>query len=149
MNFDYETLRKLTTNELYNMYSMQLDTLKVKNEQNIMSDFKLVNFKVQKITKENGLLIFDVYMTIEMYDYLVTFNTNRVLRGTNKRKIHIDYLITFVKVDNECSEIKCPNCGAKLDITTSGKCPYCNSEVVVAPNDFVMSKKENIGQRLV
>ena len=35
MNFDYNTLRSKLTDELYNQYAMQLDTMKVKNEQNI------------------------------------------------------------------------------------------------------------------
>ena len=35
MNFDTNTIRNLTTDELYNMYSAQLTTLKVKKQQNI------------------------------------------------------------------------------------------------------------------
>ena len=41
MNFDYNTLRSKLTDELYNQYAMQLDTMKIKNEQNIMRDFNI------------------------------------------------------------------------------------------------------------
>ena len=34
--FDYDSLRKLTTDEMYNMYKMQLETLSIKNEKNII-----------------------------------------------------------------------------------------------------------------
>ena len=149
MNFDYDVLKNLTTDELYNMYSMQLDTLKTKNQQNIMSDFKLVGFRLENVTNDNGILNIETRMTVLMYDYLIDTNTKKIVRGTKKQKLYIQYMITFVKSNSNNIEIKCPNCGTKLDITTSGKCPYCNSEVVVAPNDFVMSKKENIGQRLL
>ena len=32
MNFDTDTIRKLTTDEIYNMYSSQLETLKLKKQ---------------------------------------------------------------------------------------------------------------------
>jgi len=41
MNLDYEALSKLCTNELYNFYKADLEVLKLKNGQNIMSDFNL------------------------------------------------------------------------------------------------------------
>jgi len=147
MNFDKESIRNLTTDELYNMYSTQLDVLKEKKEQNIMSDFKLVSFRIKRITKENGILTVETNMKIEMYDYLINSDTKELLRGSDKHKICIKYAITFVKNDNINNEFKCPNCGKKIDNKTSGKCPYCDSEIVVLPNDFVMSKKENLGQR--
>ena len=46
MNFDYDTLRKLTTDEIYNSYKMQLDVLRMKKQKNIMKDFELKGVKV-------------------------------------------------------------------------------------------------------
>ena len=39
-NFDYEEMRKLVSDELYNQYKLQLDTLKIKNQRNVMEDIK-------------------------------------------------------------------------------------------------------------
>ena len=46
MNFDEEELRKYVTDEMFNMYSSQLETLKVKNQQNIMENMILESFSI-------------------------------------------------------------------------------------------------------
>jgi len=145
-DFDYDKLRTLLTDELYNSYMMQLDALKLKNQKNIMSDFKLITANIYNITEENGLLNISVYLRVEMYDYVVD-SDQKVLRGDNKHKIDIEYEITFVKTNNEVHVTSCPNCGAKIEAVTSGKCEYCGSVIVVDAKDYVMSKKTCVGQR--
>ena len=51
MNFDTDTIRKLTTDEIYNMYSSQLETLKLKKQRNIMKDIELIDVKIIDIHK--------------------------------------------------------------------------------------------------
>ena len=145
-DFDYDILRVLLTDELYNTYMMQLDALKLKNQKNIMSDFKLITVKIYNITEENGLLNISIYLRCQMYDYVID-NEEKVVRGDKNHKIDIEYEITFVKTTNEIHETVCPNCGAKIDAVTSGKCDYCDSVIVVDAKDYVMSKKTCVGQR--
>ena len=57
MNLDDGKIRTLTTDELYNMYSMQLDTLRVKNEKNIMKEINLVTASLTNLKIENNILI--------------------------------------------------------------------------------------------
>ena len=147
MNFNYQGLEKNLTNELYNTYMMQLDVLKLKNQKNIMKDFELIDVKIINIKEENNLLNIETYLNVEMYDYVID-KDEKVIRGSNTHKINIEYLITFVKKsDNKDNIMKCPNCGASVDIVTSAKCEYCGSIIVVDARDFVMSKKTCIGQR--
>ena len=37
--------------------------------------------------------------------------------------------------------------GNEINMTVSGNCEYCRSKIVVNPNKYVLSKKENIRQR--
>ena len=46
MEFDYDVLGNKTTNELYNQYLMQLETLKAKGQKNVMNSFTYVKGKV-------------------------------------------------------------------------------------------------------
>lgn len=147
MNFDYDKLRVNLTDELYNTYMMQLDALKLKNQKNIMSDFDKINVKITNIRDENGLLNVSAYLRVTMYDYVVD-GSGSVVRGNDKRKIDIEYIVTFVKSSkDEHGDTICPNCGAKIDAVANGKCDYCGSTVVVDAKDFVLSKKTCIGQR--
>ena len=66
MNFDYDTLRNKLTDELYNQYAMQLDTMKIKNEQNIMNNYKLLRTYVTGIKEENGNIEITIQMVISL-----------------------------------------------------------------------------------
>ena len=149
MNFDTETIRKLTTDEIYNMYSSQLETLKLKKQKNIMKDITLLESKIIDIKKENDVITTSVYLKVKCYDYVIKEATNEVVRGKNNQKIVIEYILSFVKsATNNNNEEKCPNCGAPVEINSSATCPYCDSTLVKNSSDYVMSKKTCIGQSL-
>lgn len=149
MNFDTDTIRKLTTDEIFNMYSSQLETLKLKGQKNIMKDITLEEAKVIDINKVNNVITVSVYMRVKCYDYVIKENTGETVRGKDKQKIIIEYVLSFVKsAVNNKSEEKCPNCGAPVEINSSATCPYCDSVLVKDSSDYVMSKKTCIGQSL-
>ena len=149
MNFDTETIRKLTTDEIYNMYSSQLETLKLKKQKNIMKDIELIDVKIIDIYKENDVITIDTYLNVRCYDYVIKEATGEVVRGKDNAKINIKYKLSFVKsASNNKKEEKCPNCGAPVDIVSSATCPYCDSTLVKDAGDYVMSKKVSLGQTL-
>ena len=147
MEFDYDKLRELCTDELYNTYTSQLDTLKIKNGKNIMSDFDQEEIKIVGINKQNKLVTVEVYLRVTFYDYVINQKSKEVIRGTKDRKLTNNYEMQFVrKQDNSKKKTKCPNCGAEIDTVTSTKCEYCGSTIVVDANEFVLSKKTNINR---
>ena len=146
MNFDYNTLRKYTTDELFNMYESQLRVLKVKKQKNIMRDIQYKNAMITDIKIENGIEKVSVYLEVEQYDYVVDANNN-VVRGMANVRNNVEYIITLTRSMNNDNVSKCPNCGAKVDIVSGGICPYCDSTIVNKSNKFIMSKKECINQR--
>lgn len=149
MNFDTDTIRKLTTDEVYNMYSSQLETLKLKKQKNIMKNIELIDVKITDIRKENDTIRINAYLNVRCYDYVIKESTNEVVRGRDNAKINIKYMLTFVKSsDNNKLVEKCPNCGAPVDIVSSAECPYCDSTLVKTSSDYVMSKKVSLGQIL-
>ena len=113
----------------------------------IMNDINNHIIKIFNIKDENGITNVVVYMSISMYDYVVD-EKGKVVRGTDKFKALVEYEMTFVK-STEDKIIKCPNCGAELDIVTGGRCQYCRSDIVVNPTKFVLNKKKVIRQRRI
>lgn len=149
MNFDTDKIRKLTTDEIYNMYSSQLETLKLKNQKNIMKNIECVDSKITDITSVNGVITINVYLRVKVLDYVINVKTNKTVRGRDNARLDIEYNLTFVKSETDNKKIEtCPNCGAPVDIVSSATCPYCNSTLVKTASDYVMSKKTCIGQRL-
>ena len=148
MNFDTDTIRKLTTDEMYNMYSSQLETLKLKHQKNIMKNIEYVDANITNITKEDGVISVVVYLRVKCLDYVINEKTKKTLRGKDNIRLDIQYLLVFVKSEGDNSVVEtCPNCGAPVDIISSATCPYCDSTLVKNASDYVLSKKTCIRQR--
>ena len=101
MNFDYDALRTLVTDELYNSYYNQLQTLELKGQKNVMNNFFLIDEELLRIDEENGLWTILMRLEVEFNDYIVD-SDNKIVRGSNKDKVIMNYLLTFV--ENEKSE---------------------------------------------
>lgn len=145
MNFDEHSLRLLLTDELYNMYSNQLATLKTKGQKNIMNNFKYIDSKIFDIRQDNDIVTLKLFLHISMNDYIVD-NSNNVVRGNKNIPIDISYEITFIKSLQKNIDA-CPNCGAKIIDENNPRCPYCNTVILSGSNDWIMSKKECISQK--
>jgi len=147
MNFDEDTLRKCTTDEMYNMYLMQLDTLKVKNQKNIMYDIKYLNSSIKERYEENGQETIVMNMNVSCYDFIIDAKTNKVVRGSVS-KLHIySYELTFVRTKEIKNIDICPQCGAPVEGNNSGVCEYCKSTLISNNYTLVMSKKKMISQK--
>ena len=81
MNFEYDRLRSLCTDELYNSYLSQLDTLKLKHGQNIMHNFECLDTKITNIEEVNNEIVLTVFMCVEFYDYVINTKTNKIISG--------------------------------------------------------------------
>ena len=143
MNFDYDTLRNKLTDELYNQYAMQLDTMKIKNEQNIMSSFKHKETAITEIYEENGELVVTINSVITFYDFIV--QNGRVVRGNSTKKITSLYEMKFV-CNKEAMSNKCPSCHAPLNNNASQVCEYCGSVITKTGENWVMTKKQTKNQ---
>lgn len=143
MNFDYDTLRTLVTDELFNMYQTQLAPMEVKEQQNIMSDFKLQEIVLVSSSIENNIITTEILLTVSFFDYIVNKN-KKVIRGNKNRKVVMTYLLTFVSNGREIE--KCPHCGAQLE-KGSTICAYCKTTIQSA-NQMKLAKKEALRQTI-
>ena len=147
MNFDEETIRKCTTDEMCNMYLMQLDTLKVKNQKNIMYDIKYLGSSIKESYEENGQETIVMNMNVSCYDFIIDTKTSKVVRG-NASKLNVySYELTFVRTKENKSIDICPRCGAPVEGNNSGVCESCKSTIVSNNYTLVMSKKKMLVQK--
>lgn len=148
MEFDNDSLRNLTTDEMYNMYISQLETLKLKKQQNVMRDFNLYDFEVIGMETDNNNISITVAMMISCYDYIVDQVSYRTLRGRTDTKVVYHYNMTFIKSISANNNINyCPNCGAPVSDKASRKCTYCDSVIVSDNHNWVLSKKQVVNQK--
>ncbi len=141
MNFDYEKMRTLVTDEMFQMYQSQLQTLSIKGERNIMSDFQFLSYQLVKKEREK-ITTFQILLKVSFYDYIVN-ESGKLVRGNKNIKVKMTYLLTFVL--DEHSMGRCPHCNAELEIG-SNKCSYCKSIIQGVSTTMKLSKKEVIKQ---
>ena len=144
MNADMEAMRGLVTDELYNMYSTQVQTLVLKQEKNIMKDFNFYSANITKMEITNKNVSLYVNIKLECFDYIVD-KDNKVIRGNDKSKVWYNYMMIFTRSILK-KENKCPNCGAILESSTTSICKYCHSKIINNSYDWVLAKKMVISQ---
>lgn len=144
MDFDYETLRKWTTDELYNLYHSQLVALNLKKQKNIMKDFRFISAKIVDQEYNDKKISVSINMRIECHDYVVD-KEGKVVRGTDKDWMIYSYKMTFTKGLDQ-KDNKCPNCNAPLENVQSSVCPYCDSTIINDKHDWILSKKQMLEQ---
>ncbi len=143
MNFDYDKLKELCTDELYNMYLSQLNILKYDNRQNIMDDFGLLRSKIISYIDVNNSNLIRVYMKVTLRDYIVDIKTGEVVDGNKHKYIVNNYYMEFIK-NNNFNQKKCPGCGASLTDVSKGKCPYCRHIITNVSDKYLLCKKKNM-----
>lgn len=147
MNFNLEDVKDVISDEMFNMYQAQLDTLEVKGEQNIMKGFVNINSYIKDVVNQNNNITITTCYIIEFYDYITNKATGKVIRGTSTSKIRATYEMKFRKtLDDSLVIDKCPNCGAKIDkMNGAGRCEYCGSKVVSENAKWILTDKKMKG----
>lgn len=88
-----------------------------------------------------------VYLNARMIDYQTDETTGNIIKGDRSTRWDMRYKMKFIRttgtLTNDKSEnahgYNCPNCGAPLEITSSGKCPYCGSVVSTGDYSWVLA----------
>lgn len=96
MEFKYDILSAKTTNELYNQYVMQLETLKTKNQKNIMKEFLYLDSMITNITNNDNETAVTLELITIFYDYIED-SAGIVRRGRDSVKVCMHYKMVFVK----------------------------------------------------
>ena len=145
MNFDYDKLKELCSYELATSYISQLESLKLKNGQNIMSDFVINKNNLISISENVGIINIRYVLDVTFNDYVINTTNNKVTRGSKDKRINNIYLLTY-QLDTKIKDnlIKCPNCGATIKPNKEGKCEYCHTVLNNINDKIVLVKKEKL-----
>ena len=147
MEFDYDKLKPLLSDGLYNVYVMDLEILKQKNQKNIMKKFRLVKAELIDLNLQNNIYSVQVELEVKFIDYIEDCKSNKVLRGKKRHSVDNTYILTFEKTKEEKADNICPKCGAFVEGNATGICEHCGAKLINNTYDWILTKKEIIRQK--
>lgn len=86
MNSDLNTIRKITTDNIYDLYNRQINTLKEKKQKNIVQNIKYINSYITNINNNSNEKTINLRVIIECYDF-VNDNYNNTISGKYNKKM--------------------------------------------------------------
>ena len=147
MEFKYDMLSNKTTNELYNQYQMQLETLKTKGQKNVMKDFLYVDGMITSVSKVNNQTTVTVEIVTKFYDYIINEKNQVIIRGNDSKKVSMHYRMVFIKNNSLKPKTHCPKCGAELKNTSTNVCEFCRTKITKETEEWLLAEKECISQQ--
>ena len=147
MEFKYDMLSNKTTNELYNQYQMQLETLKTKGQKNVMKEFLYVDGMITSVSKVNNQTAVTVEIVTKFYDYIINEKNQVIIRGNDSKKVSMHYRMVFIKNNSLKLKTHCPKCGAELKNTSTNVCEFCRTKITKETEEWLLAEKECISQQ--
>jgi hypothetical protein len=88
-----------------------------------------------------------VYLNARMIDWQEDEKTGKILRGDKSTRWDLRYKMKFMRsmgvvtkqAESNATAHNCPNCAAPFEITSSGKCAFCDSVVTTGQYSWVLS----------
>lgn len=99
MNFDLDTIRTITTDNVYDLYNRQVNTLKEKKQKNIVQNIKYINSHITNINTIANEKIINLRIIIECYDF-INDNNNKTISGKYNKKMLQTYELEIKTKNN-------------------------------------------------
>ncbi|MCL2077762.1 MAG: Tim44-like domain-containing protein [Oscillospiraceae bacterium] len=133
-----------------NLYNSTVKQLQSKIEQGVKYHYESIVVNTAYPTsyaKDAQFEYLTIYLNSRMIDWQEDEKTGKVIRGDKHTRWDLRYKMKFMRsavvtTKEEVAAAKghnCPNCGAPLEISSSGKCAYCNSVVTTGQYSWVLS----------
>ncbi len=94
MNFDIDKIRAITTDNIFDLYTIQIETLKNKQQKNIIEQIEYIKSYITNVINNNETV--NLRILIKCFDYTVD-KKNNVIKGKYNKKTLQTYEIEIVK----------------------------------------------------
>lgn len=144
---DLTTVRPVMHNNLYNTTQKQVQS---KIDQKVIYHYESIAINTAYLTsyvRDKQFEYLTVYLNARFIDYQTSEETGEILRGDKNTRWDFRYKMKFMRtVGVKTKEANssdhghnCPNCGAPLEMSSSGQCAYCGSVVTSGLYSWVLS----------
>ena len=148
----WEQIRPFEKEELYKIHEKQLEEYKRNGTINVVERINVNQSYLYQYEQDEEFEYLKVYLSARMNDYIIDEETKEVVKGNKNKEYHNKYILTFmrsvgVKTDKALSNVstkQCPHCGAPTQVTSAGKCEYCDTIITTGEFDWVLSDIDKV-----
>lgn len=144
---DLTPVKPVLHTNLYNTTSKQVQS---KIDQGVIYHYESIAINTAYLTsyvRDEQYEYLTVYLNARFIDYQTDEKTGNIIRGDKNTRWDFRYKMKFMRTvgvltNSSSSQMEghnCPNCGAPLDISSTGVCEYCNSVVTTGLYSWVLS----------
>lgn len=115
--------------DVYETLERTVKDLNAKNITQMYDELNVHDTKILSFHKGIDKLIIEVNLISRILDYQVN-KDGKIIKGNKESRKEENNYLTFTKKINakKMGEmIKCPNCGATMEVNKTGRCPFCHS----------------------
>lgn len=144
---DLKDVRHYLSEELYNKYQSVVDNNIKNNEVHCYDELNVKSITINDVQYDETHEIVHVNIVSRYMDYYIDKDTLKYKRGVNDHRMEISHDLTFKKlksVGDRPSVIKCPRCGANIDVNKSGTCDYCGMIYSADNYEYILCEVTNL-----
>ncbi|MDR1132083.1 MAG: TIM44-like domain-containing protein [Oscillospiraceae bacterium] len=154
----FELMRPYMTDALYNQFKLQLDELARSGCTNHVERIAVLGVDILGWRSDETNEAVTAELRTRVVDYISNDRTGKLVSGSRTAEKFMTYEWVLVRskgmktpepaaAGDGAAAIRCPSCGAPLEINQSAKCPYCDSVINAADYAWVLSAVKGLSQR--
>lgn len=135
-----------------NLYNTTAKQVQSKIDQGVTYHYESIAINTAYLTsyvRDNEYEYLTAYLNARYIDYQTDDKTGNIIRGDKNTRWDFRYKMKFMRTvgvktksagENNMTGHNCPNCGAPLQISSTGVCEYCGSTVTTGLYSWVLSE---------
>ena len=142
---DLSDVKHFLSDDVYNKYAEVCNRHRNNNEMQLYDEMNVKEIRIN-LVDDGNYDVANVHIVSRYMDYIIDLNTGKKKSGVDDHRVEIDHDLVFKKIKgvSKGEVVKCPGCGANLDVNHSGKCEYCGSIYSAETYDFVLTSITNL-----
>ncbi len=152
-NRNIDELEPYFTNAFFTQMRRQLYSLKASHLTNYVERISVLEVTPLNWYSGGGYDHIRVKIRARIVDYTVDDDTGRITNGSKTAEKFMTYQWSICRKQGTVTEdhqkmsvVKCPHCGAEVEVNTSAVCPYCRSIVTAQPEIWAIENIKGISQ---
>ena len=146
MSSDLSKVKHFLSEDLYNELQNEININIKNNEIHCFDEPNVKEINVIDYKQDDKYDIATIRLISRYMDYYIDKDSLKFKRGVNTHRIEKEHTLVFKRLLNahKGAVVRCPGCGASLDVNNTGLCKFCGQIYSAITYDYVLYEVNNL-----